>query len=275
MSEPLRLLAVFAHPDDESLGLGGVLAKYAAEGMETHLVCATRGQRGWTGPAEENPGPDILGKIREGELRCAADHLGIQEVTLLDYCDGEMEDVSSSELIANVTAQIRRIRPQVVVTFALDGVYGHPDHIIMAQAAAGALVCAADASYADPLQQQPHRVSKFYSTVDTRAVVRAFEEAVGPISMEIDGVLRQHVGWEEWTITTRLDVRPYFDQVWQAVLCHQSQLPAFGSLVDQPREVLLDLFAGGTLVRHYSLVDTGPGIETDLFAGIRESVVVR
>ena len=60
--ESLKLLAVFAHPDDESMGMGGTLAKYSAEGVDTHLVCASRGERGWFGPEEENPGLESLGQ---------------------------------------------------------------------------------------------------------------------------------------------------------------------------------------------------------------------
>lgn len=270
MSETRKLLAIFPHPDDETLGLGGVLAKYAAEGVQTYLLCATRGQRGWTGPPEQNPGPELLGKIREAELHCAASHLGLHQVNLLDFCDGELDQLESLEIITQVVSQIRRIRPQVVVTFALDGVYGHPDHIVMAQATAGAIVLAADSSFEDPAHLPAFRVPKFYSTVDTKKVVQGFQELVGPISMQVDGVERSHVGWEEWTLSARLDVRPYFSQFWQALLCHRSQLAAFGPLVDLPQAVLQDLFAEGTLVRNYSLLNQGRGIESDLFEGISQ-----
>ena len=83
----MRLLAVFPHPDDGSLGLGGTLAKYSGEGVETYLVCATRGERGWNGPEEDDPGFAALGHLREAELRCAAAHLGLYEVSFLDYID--------------------------------------------------------------------------------------------------------------------------------------------------------------------------------------------
>ena len=65
----LRLLAIFAHPDDESMGFGGTLAKYSAEGVETYLVCGTRGERGWSGPEQQNPGLEKLGQLRTDELR--------------------------------------------------------------------------------------------------------------------------------------------------------------------------------------------------------------
>src|SRR4030042_1373745 len=121
MAETLKLLAVFPHPDDESLGLGPTLAKYSAEGVETYLICATRGERGWSGPEDQDPGFQALGRIREAELRCAAAPLGLHEVTFLNYIDGEVDQANPQEAIALITTHIRRIRPQVVVTFPLAG----------------------------------------------------------------------------------------------------------------------------------------------------------
>jgi len=77
MTNELRLMLVLAHPDDESLGNGGMVAKYVAEGVDVHLVTATRGERGWFGPEDENPGPEELGRIREEELLEAAAVLGL------------------------------------------------------------------------------------------------------------------------------------------------------------------------------------------------------
>ena len=84
----LRLMCVLAHPDDESLGTGGTLAKYAAEGVETYLVTATRGERGRFGDGGERPGADVVGETREAELRAAAKELGVREVIVLGYPDG-------------------------------------------------------------------------------------------------------------------------------------------------------------------------------------------
>ena len=99
MTEPLKLLAVFAHPDDESMGMGGTLAKYSAEGVETHLVCASRGERGWFGPEEQDPGPERLGQIRTKELEKAVRELGYApkhslQSTLADTLNYWREEVS-------------------------------------------------------------------------------------------------------------------------------------------------------------------------------------
>jgi LmbE family N-acetylglucosaminyl deacetylase len=81
-------MAVLAHPDDESLGIGGTLAKYAGEGVETYLVTATRGERGRFGESGEKPPPDVVGRVREAELREAARVLGVREINFLGYYDG-------------------------------------------------------------------------------------------------------------------------------------------------------------------------------------------
>src|ERR1700732_1656876 len=90
MTDKLRLMCVLAHPDDESLGTGGTLAKCAAEGVATYLVTATRGERGRCGDGKESPRPAIVGKAREAELHEAARDLGPREVRFLDYPDGAL-----------------------------------------------------------------------------------------------------------------------------------------------------------------------------------------
>lgn len=270
MSEPLRLLAVFPHPDDESLGLGPTLARYAAEGVDSYLLTATRGERGWAGPEEENPGMQALGVIREAELRCAADELGLKEVSLLDLIDGDVDSADPAAVTGEIAFHLRRIRPQVVVTFSLEGSYGHPDHIALAQFTAGALLLSADAGFVDRSRQPAHRVSKFYHMVDSADMVARTREAIGGLSMEVDGVERNHVGWEEWAVTTRLDVRAHFDAAWRAILCHRSQLAEYGPMLEMPREALLEIWGEGTFVRVFSLVNGGRQVERDLFEGLRQ-----
>src|SRR6516164_5976339 len=124
MSNNLKLMCILAHPDDESLGTGGILAKYAAEGVETYLVTATRGERGWYGKKEDYPGAEELGKIREAELRAAAKVLGIRSVDFLNYIDGELDQAHPTEVIAKIVEHLRHVKPDVVVTFGPDGAYG-------------------------------------------------------------------------------------------------------------------------------------------------------
>jgi len=269
MVEKLKLLAVLPHPDDETFVLGGTLAKYSAEDVKTFLVCATRGEHGWNGPEEEDPGLVTLGRIRETELRCAASHLSLHELNFLDYIDGDVDQANPQEIITRITTHIRRIQPQVVVTFPPDGHYGHPDHIALSQFTGAALQCAADVSFRDLLNLAPFGVSKFYYVVHTKTFVVSVQELIGPLSINVDGVERNHVGWEEWAVTTRIDIRSYFDKVWQAIHCHQSQLPGYGTLLELPQEMLLRLFGEGTFIRVFSLVNGGRTVERDLFDGLR------
>src|SRR5687767_1003331 len=158
----LKLMCVLAHPDDESLATGGILAKYAASGVQTYLVMATRGERGWFGPAAANPGPQALGRRREAELRAAARVLGLREVTFLDYQDGDLDQADPTEAIAKIVTCLRRVRPDVVVTFDPNGMYGHPDHVAISQLTTTAVMAAADPSYPGLTPGVPHRVAKLY-----------------------------------------------------------------------------------------------------------------
>lgn len=128
MNKRFKLLTVVAHPDDESLGFSGTLAKYAAEGVETYLVTATRGERGRLGSLGKGGDPAEVGRVREAELRAAA-VLGILEVSILSYPDGSVDQVEATTAVRAIVSQIRRIQPDVVVTFGPEGAYGHPDHI--------------------------------------------------------------------------------------------------------------------------------------------------
>ena len=267
MNGTLKLLAIFPHPDDETLGLGSTFARYSAEGVETYLICATRGERGWYESEGPDPGLEGLARIREAELRCAAEHLGLKEVNFLDYIDGDVDQAHAPEIIRKLVAPIRRIQPQVVVTFAPDGAYGHPDHIALSQFANGALVCAADAAFEDG--QVPHRVSKLYYMVDSLDVVKAANEAFGGIRMEVDGVTRHHQGWEDWKITTVLDNKNYMDRVQRAIQCHKSQLPGYGPIGEWSIAELTRVFGIGHFYRAFSLVNGGRNVETDLFEGLK------
>ena len=111
MTDTLKLMAILAHPDDESLGNGGMLAKYAAEGIELHLLVATRGEHGWPGEESAYPGMEALGKLREAEVRAAAEVLGIQSVQFLDYIDGELDTAHPAEAIAKIVGHLRRVDP--------------------------------------------------------------------------------------------------------------------------------------------------------------------
>jgi hypothetical protein len=105
--------------------------------------------------------------------------------------------------------------------------------------------------------------------VDTMEIVRAFGEIAGGLSMEVDGVNRQHVGWQDWQITTRIDTERTLEQVHRAVHCHTSQLPGYGPFAEMSASQLGIFYREGTFYRVFSLVNSGRKIETDLFEGLR------
>lgn len=271
---PPRLLAILAHPDDETLGLGGTLARYADEGIETFLLTATRGQAGRYKHLKRgeagHPGPQKLGEIREQELHEAARVLGVREVTLLDYMDGALDEADPLRAAAEIAAHVRRVKPHVAVTFAQDGGYGHPDHVAICQLASAALMVAADASRAD-VPGVPHVVSKFYLMAWSEAHWAAYQEAFKKLVSNVDGVERQASPWPDWELSAKIDTRAYWPTVWKAVQCHASQIDNYASLGTLSPESHEGLWGTGTFYRVFSTVNGGRKKETSLFEGLTSS----
>jgi LmbE family N-acetylglucosaminyl deacetylase len=268
--DSLKLLAVFAHPDDESMGMGGTLAKYSAEGVDTHLVCASRGERGWFGPDEQNPGEERLGEIRTTELENAVKELGMQGLYFLDYIDGDVDQANHAEAIDKIVTHIRKIKPQVVVTFPPDGNYGHPDHIAIGQFTSAAIICAADSAYKDSENLASHRVSKLYYMVDGESFINLVSPFMEDMKFPVDDQLRGEVPWKEWMITTRIEMAEYCRTAWRAIQCHQTQLPSLGALAEMHEDAGVAVLAmQGTFYRAFSLVNGGRKVESDLFEGLR------
>jgi LmbE family N-acetylglucosaminyl deacetylase len=269
----VRLLAALAHPDDESLSVGGTLAKYAAEGIEVFLLTATRGDagryRGHRAGEPQHPGPEALATIREAELRAAASALGVREVSLLNYRDRQLDTARASDIIAELAGHLRRVRPDVVVTFGPDGAYGHPDHIAISQFTTAAVVAAADVAPSGSHAAAPHAVSKLYYVAWSAAMWVAYETAVGTLRSTVDDVERQATPWPDWAITTVVDTREVWPTVWRAVSCHASQLAAYDRLRGLPTDQHETLWGRQSFYRAFSTVNGGRARETDLFEGIR------
>ena len=260
---PKKILAVLAHPDDETLGFGGTLARYADMGFETHLICATRGQKGWFGTPDKYPGAAALGRIRERELMQAAQVLNLRSVHLLDYMDGDLDQAKPKTVISQIAGQIRRIRPQIVLTFDPYGVYGHPDHIAIAQFTTAAIIEAAAGPQVNGVA--PHRVDSLYYRVMTGAELAAYQSAFGDLVMTVDGVERRATPWQDWAVSTRIDTRDYVEQVWEAVRAHCSQLPGYECLLALPAEQQHAIFGRQTFYRAFSFSTGGRKQETELF----------
>lgn len=166
------LLAVLAHPDDESFGMGGTLALYARRGVAVHLVCATRGEAGEVSP-EMLEGFESIADLRERELCCAAEKLGLSGVHFLGYRDSGMPGSPANghpealvnapldEVAGKIVKYMRQLRPQVVITFDPIGGYRHPDHIAVHQATVHAFELSGD-SQVITAEYLPFRPQKLY-----------------------------------------------------------------------------------------------------------------
>lgn len=257
---PLRLMCVLAHPDDESLGTGGTLAKYAAEGVETYVLTATRGERGRFGDVVPKPAPEVIGTTREAELRAATAALGVRGVELLGYPDGGLDGVEVAAAEEAIAAHLRRVRPHVVVTFGADGAYGHPDHIAISQLTTGAIVRAA---------RDGAPVQKLYYIAWSGPTWAAYQAAMKKLTFMVDGVERQATPLPEWAVTTRIDTGEFWPIVWRAVQCHATQIGIFKNLATLPPEHHRSLWGVNEYYRVFSLVNGGRARETDLFEGLR------
>jgi len=250
-----RLLGIFAHPDDESRIVGGTLAKYASEGVAVSLIVATRGEMGSCG---EPPlcAPDELPGLREAELRQACEILGIQDLTILDYRDGALAAVDRAKLRCHLVHAIRKVRPQVVLTFGPEGRTLHADHIVIHEAATSAFALAADpdACLADGLP--PFAASKLYYSAIPDSQARATSWRFPSIPDD--------------EVTLALDVSPWLDQKKRATNdAHRSQAhdQPFGALPEDARWKELG-------VEYLHLASTHgierPAREDDLFTGISD-----
>jgi LmbE family N-acetylglucosaminyl deacetylase len=269
-------MAVLAHPDDESLGVGGTLAKYAAEGVDVFLLTATRGERGgycgYRPGDSHHPGPAALANIREAELRAAASALGVRDVALLDYGDSQLAAADPPRAIADIVGHLRRARPDVVITFGPDGAYGHPDHIAISQFTTAAIVAAADHACGDGdtgSALTAHAVRKLYYIAWPEATWAAYQSALKKLSVTVDDVERVVTPWPEWAITTAIDTRSVWPTVWRAVSCHESQIAAYHRLKDLSPDHQEALWGRQSFYRAFSTVNGGRAREADLFEGIR------
>ena len=265
------LLAVLAHPDDETFGCGGLLARYASEGVRVALICATSGEAGEI----SDPSPatrETIGDVRERELRAACDVLGVEDLFVLGYRDSGMAGspdndhprsfcrASRHEVVEKITEVVREVRPQVMLTFDPQGGYGHPDHIASHHAAVEAFRAS-----------EPHRLDKLYYITIPRSITRAFQEAIREADFESDfsDLDPKPMGTPDEEITTEVDVAAYSGHKERAARCHRTQVDGddpFGWLPDGIRTRWLST---EYLVRAEPPFSAGrDDIERDVFDGI-------
>ena len=176
------ILAVLAHPDDESFGIGGTLALYARKGYDTYLICATRGEEGSMDEGHLNGYRDKA-ELRTVELQNAAKHLGLKQVFFLGYRDSGMPGTEANkhpdaqinhpvdEVAAKVVKYIRELKPDIVITFDPIGGYNHPDHIHIHRATVLAFEKADDGSF-HPEAGLPFKPRALYFQVFPRGLLK-------------------------------------------------------------------------------------------------------
>lgn len=262
----MRLLAIFAHPDDESFFCAGTLAKYAAEGHRVYLICATRGEQGEIRHPEIDPAlypkGEARGKLREGELEAACSILGIQPAILLDYQDsgyplevalGNPRGFMHQDLrgVENVLLEhLSKIKPDILIGFDPQGYYGHSDHIHLHRATIGAFWRAGHL-----VQPAPRRL--FFPARPKDVVQKTrFDPLVFSVS--------------EDSFAARLDVRPYSGVMKAALLAHRSQVGPAANLdlvvQDWPGILKEEQFVLGGLRGGFPEMPVG-----DLFAGLNHT----
>lgn len=244
------LLAVFAHPDDESLVAGGTLARYAAEGWQTALLCATRGE--W-GPISDYELADYenLGEVRERELRAACEVLGISWLRFLDLADSGVEAVSGTaeetQTLEKIVRAIRELCPQIVITFGPDGLYGHADHIAIGQLTTKACALARDPNSFSPHLNEglaAHRVSELlYATAPQGLYPNLITRlAAAGHATHLWGITPEQFGVPPEEIARTIDIRPFLARKLAALRCHRTQLDDSHAFTRLTLELAAELF---------------------------------
>jgi LmbE family N-acetylglucosaminyl deacetylase len=276
-----RLLGLYAHPDDEVLGIGGTLAQYNANGTTIEWVVTTRGEAGEiSDPTLATP--ENLGMVREREMLCSAQTLGITHVTFLGYRDSGMDGTADNqhpeayinadddEVVAKLVVIIRRVRPHVILTFEPFGGYGHPDHIAIHKHTHLALPAAADPSYRPDLGTPWQTRRLFYpflrmaTFMDLKARMAAHDL---PLDF-FDGLEnRRGKGWPDENYQAAISVSDTAAAKWAAFNCHRTQFGKDSLFRQLPQSEIADVFSTEYFALVYPEPENGLRLN-NLFEGI-------
>ncbi len=280
----LRMLACFAHPDDEAFPVGGILATYAARGVEVRLVCATRGEEGEI----RQPGSattDTLAQVRHDELRCSCETLGIQEPIVLGYRDSGMAgtdanrnpnafiNADADQVVERLVEEMRRFRPQVVLTFGSDGLYGHPDHIAISNHATAAFEIAGDPErfkHQVEAGLAPHTPTRLFYSVRPKGfrMEMALKLRCAGIDTPLPDEARQGDGVDPDLVHVEMDVSDSIERKLNCLLCHRTQMSSERPYHKLPGGVLADVIGREHFIRGYPPVPSKERIPPDFFYGI-------
>lgn len=269
------IMSVFAHPDDETFGVAGTLYRLTQQGHQVFVVTATRGEEGEIAdPALATQA--TLGEVRERELRAAMATVGVEQVAFLDYRDGHLAEANFDEAVGRIVTHIRAVRPNIIITFAPNGVYGHPDHMRIHELAISAVTAAADpAQY--PQSGSAHRVSKVYYSSPSREALLTIREIMRARGEDfVPGgnaatIPVEAMGIPEAELTTTIHLSDdEFAAKMRAMRAHASQMPAGTPFLeeDSPFQTMR-LSDESFILAPPPLSDTAyPTPEDDLVAGL-------
>jgi len=287
VTSDLRLMAVHAHPDDESSKGAATTAKYRHEGVDIMVVTCTGGERGDVLNAAAQAEVDLHGlhAVRMAEMAAAVQALGVRHAWLgfedSGFPEGDpppplptgcFADLPVEETVPPLVALIRSFRPQVVTTYDEKGGYPHPDHIRTHETTMAAVEAAADASYRPDLGEPWQVLKVYYNHQFTRARVIALHEAMLDVGLE-SPYQEWLDGWRDESdmftrVTTRVDASDFFDVRDAALLAHRTQIDPEGMWFAVPLEMQKRVWPTEDFELAVSHVDTTLP-EDDLFAGIR------
>jgi LmbE family N-acetylglucosaminyl deacetylase len=242
------LLAVFAHPDDETFSAAGVMAAAGERGVPVTVISATRGEAGESSIAGLDD-PERLGVVRERELREAMRQIGVSDVRLLGFRDSGMAGSPSAEdpqafirapvetVAHRLASHIRTLRPHAILTFGAEGLYGHPDHLHMHHVALRAIEIAADPSHKGREASEPWQTPALYFAAFPREdMLAVFDRPNSPLR-SLSAEDRANVGTPRSQITHKIDITPWSERKRAAIAAHRTQTAEGGPLSGIPPEV--------------------------------------
>ncbi len=279
-----RLLACLAHPDDEAFPMGGALAAHAARRVNVRLVTTTLGEEGeirQDGAATR----ETLGSVRRVELACSASALGLGGIHTWEYRDSGMAgspanghpsafiNVPAEEVVERLVAEIRRFRPQVVLTFEPGGLYGHPDHIAISRHTTEAFQRSPDPeSFPHQLTDgvSPHAAARLFYSARPAGFRR--EWALKLRAAGVDFPLPSPDGAQEGApveeIHLSMDVSDQLETKMASILCHRTQVAGDWPYHRVPREVTASILGKEHYIRAFPPVRPGEQVGADFFHGL-------
>ena len=285
MSEQRCLLAIHAHPDDESSKGAGTMARYAKEGVRVVLVCATGGEEGEIlNPRMDKPGIlDRIAEVRKAELETACDILGVSQIYYLGYRDSGMPGASSNDhpkalgradpedVVAKLVAIIRKEKPEVVLGYDESRGYDHPDHVAVHKYGPRAFAEAADPTrFPDAGEVWEPKKLYYFATFSKKRMVMLHEAAVAKgIDSPFGGWLENwdSMGFVDPEVTTKVDVADFIELRSKALLAHATQIDPDSFWFAIPDELQREIYPW----EDYTLIESKVPTETpeeDLFAGL-------